>query len=135
MPEIGDIKDGLKTRLETISGLQVFDYVPEGTLALPSATIAFVRRERATLGRDYRYRFLIILRLGGANAQEQWDDLDNYLSPTGTKSIQAAIAGGPTLAGVADLAEVPDSGMEMVERTQTPNGWFYRGEIPVDVYK
>ena len=70
--EITTIRDGLETRLETISDLEVLDHEPDGTTVTPAATIrldSLTRNETfegASVPGDRTYRFIITLRLAGA---------------------------------------------------------------------
>ena len=104
MGELTDIRDGIETRLKTISGLQVYDHEPDATMVTPAASIRFEGwTPNVTFGNaSGDYRWIVTLRLSGAIPQEQWQVLDDYINPTGNNSILAAIDGDPTLGGAVD---------------------------------
>ena len=135
--EITNIRDGIETRLKTISGLEVIDHVPDGITVAPVATInlnSLTYNETMDTG-DRTYRWTITLRLSGVIPQEQWQDLDNYLAPTGAKSILAAIAGDETLGSTVDWAVIsPGESIEISDREQQSDGWFYTMEFPLETY-
>lgn len=111
MASISAIRDGLKTRLETISGLRAHDTVP-GQINPPAAV---VRRRQinfdSTMARgsdDFLFTITLLIQFGeNRNAQNQ---LDAYLAGSGTLSIKAAIEGEQTLGGVVDFARVAQAG-------------------------
>jgi len=140
--ELTTIRDGIETRLETISGLEVLDHEPDATTITPSASIrleSLTRNETfegASTPGDRTYRWIITVRLAGAIPQEQWQSLDDYLAPTGTNSILAAIDGDDTLGGAADWAVMtPGESIEVTDRESRADGWYYVIEFPLETYK
>lgn len=138
--EITSIRDGLKTRMETISGLQVYNHTPDATSVTPAASIAFagltpnVTFTGASTPGDRDYLFVITVRIAGAIPEEQWEALDDYMNPTGANSVFAAIDGDDTLGGIADYSVIsPDEQIDVSDREQRPDGWFYQQEFPVTV--
>ena len=116
MSTIGDAKDGLVIRLRTISGLHVFGDPPQSVNEFPAAVVltSDLEVESAAMGNtihfgsntlQHQLRVLLLLDHPGSDS-EGWDELDSYVSPTGGKSIQAAIEGDLTLGGKVDDAEV-----------------------------
>lgn len=102
------IRDGLKTRLKTISGLRVYDTIP-GDINPPAAVItpgdpAIVYD--ATQAGAQTLNFVVIVFASKASDRTAQDKLDGYLNPTGASSIKAAIEGDDTLGGTADSAAV-----------------------------
>ena len=73
--EIRDAKDGLSTRLSTISGLRVLDYATGSVNEFPSAVVLFESRNAAeTLGGStFAGRIKVILLVSVANTQEAFD--------------------------------------------------------------
>ena len=136
--EITNIRDGIETRLNTISGLQVYDYVPEGVSVTPSVTIALdsmtFNETFGTSAAGLRsYRWILTLRIAGMIPQEQWQALDDYLNPSGTKSILAAIDGDPTLGAVVSYTVMsPGEAIEVSERESRHDGWYYTMEFPLE---
>ena len=107
--ELKDLKDGLKTRLETISGLRVYDQPPSSPNEFPCAVIVTgdVDYQLAFAGNTFGVELLVhILLAQAAQPLKAWEDLDNYLNPVGTKSIRATVEGDQTLGGAADWAKV-----------------------------
>lgn len=94
-----DIRNGLATRLQTISGLRVFDTYPDQS-SLPAAIIDGPSRVdyHATWAGTANYEWtVIVLVSAGAGLKRATDTLDDYLAATGTKSIKAAIEGDAQL--------------------------------------
>ena len=139
MGEITDIRNGIETRLNTISGLQVYDHEPDATMATPAASIAF---DGWTPGETFRgasnpgartYHWVVTLRLSGAIPEEQWKALDDYIVPTGSKSILAAIDGDGTLGGIVDYTVMtPGETIEVTDRESRADGWYYVQDFPLD---
>lgn len=103
MATFSSIRDGLKTRLETISGLSAYDYVPD-FIDPPVALIAPLNTLNydATMARGAdTYAVPVILYIARIDAQTAQDGVDAYLASTGSTSIKAAIEGDPTLGGAA----------------------------------
>ena len=103
MATFASIRDGLKTRLETISGLSAYDYVPD-FIEPPIALVAPLNTLNydTTMGRGSdTYEIPVILYITNIDAQTSQDDVDSYLASSGSTSIKAAIEGDPTLGGAA----------------------------------
>ena len=103
MSTITQVRDGLKTRLETISGLHVYSRWPN-TLVVPAAII-----KRAPGSQPYttfsgnsslRFEVKAVTSLAG-NVERAQDALDAYIDHSGASSIKAAIEGDETLDGMA----------------------------------
>lgn len=109
MASISTIRDALKTRLATITGLQVYDTVP-GQITPPCAVI---RRRRgpspATLGStNHDYTFVVTVITSLADDRAAQDKLDSFLSGTGAASIITAIDGDIDLGSTVEYAQVTD---------------------------
>jgi len=108
MGTLTEIRDGLKTRLVTITGLNAHARWPDQI----NAPAALVQATTGTYDEDFEegliYRFAVILC--AAAAQRGFDsaqsNIDQYIVPTGSKSIKAAIEGDKTLGGKADSVRV-----------------------------
>ncbi len=134
MGELTDIRNGLETRLLTISGLQVYDHEPDATTVTPAASIRFEGwTPNVTFGNaSGDYQWVITLRLSGAIPQEQWQALDDYINPTGSKSILAAIDGDDKLGNVVDYTVIsPGEEIDVTDREQRADGWYYVQEFPI----
>lgn len=100
------VADGIETRLNTISGLTVYDRLQE-TVMPPCAMVSMADG-------DYDDDFagemtvnwvvlVLVSRVDASNAQTQ---LRGYCAPTGSGSIKAAIEGDKTLGGSVAYATV-----------------------------
>lgn len=112
------VKNGLKTRLETIPKLQgkVYEFVP-ATQEPPSVTIvpgtfvpgdtkAALTYSRHFGGQDHDYVFTLAVVVSMVSDRQAGIDLDEFLSGSGTNSIKAAIEGDETLGGAASWTHV-----------------------------
>jgi hypothetical protein len=112
MATLTSIRSGLKTRLETISGLDVYDYVPDWfeppmALIMPPEIIDYdVTMSR---GAD-RYEIPVVLYVTKIDAETSQDDLDSYLASSGSTSVKAAVEGDGTLGGAAMDTRVISAG-------------------------
>ena len=126
--ELKDAKDGLKTRLETISGLRIYDHVPDsGPNEYPAAVLQFLdrtARSSGTLGGShFEGRMSLTLLISKANDLEAYDELDKYMSPLGTLSIEAAVDGDNTWGGNVDAGYLES--VEDIRHQEMPWGGRY----------
>lgn len=110
MASIGAIRDGLAAKLATISGLRVWDTIPED-LEPPAAVVrpapgSFVRYRRTQSG-STELTFVITVVVSATWTRTAQDALDEYLANTGSKSVLAAMDGAVT--GVDDFIEVAEA--------------------------
>lgn len=101
---ISQVKDGLKARIESISGLRAFDYQPDQVnppFAFPTLdSIVYHQTGMGTGGVVMNFTItLIVTRASERSAQ---DALDQYMAWDGSKSVRAAIEADRTLGGVCD---------------------------------
>lgn len=104
------VKDGLATALATITGLRVFDYVPDG-ISPPAAVVEPLEIDYDSAMQDgltfYRAYILVIVgRMSDRSAQEK---LDGYITTTGAGSVKAAIESDRTLGGACSTLRVASS--------------------------
>lgn len=101
---IADVMTALKTRLATITDLQVYDYAPDN----PTPPCAFVLvpsvpSYRATMSRGkYILPFQIAVLAGAQLDRVGQHRLAAFANQTGSQSIRVAVEGDPTLGGIAD---------------------------------
>jgi len=101
------VRDGLKTRLQTISGLRVFDTIPEN----PQPPAAIVGQLDMNFDIDNARGldlatvevYLLVQRMDVRSGQ---DKLDAYLAGTGAGSVKVAIEGDKTLGGACSTLRV-----------------------------
>ena len=101
------VRDGLKTRLETISGLRAYDLIPD-TVTPPAAVVGqldftFDIDNARGLDQAQVDVLVIVQRFSERSGQNL---LDTYLSGSGASSIKAAIEGDRTLGGVVNTLRV-----------------------------
>lgn len=102
------MRDGLKTRLATISSIYTHDtipddlYPPAAIVGMPTAMrYDFVMRSAVS-----RMSFPVRVIAGRFTEAESQNKLDDLCSADGASSIRAAIDGDPTLGGVAHSSRV-----------------------------
>lgn len=130
---LGDIHDGLRDALSTVSGLLVADRIPEKITA-PMAVIALDRVDypRAMAGGLSEYRYVVtvvVKRMAHLNAQQQ---LEAYASYDGDQSVRAALTADRTLGGAAKSLLVES--MENLRPVETDDGAFIAVDFLVTVH-
>jgi hypothetical protein len=98
------VKEGLKTAIQTVSGLRAFDYQPDQVnppFAWP--TLDEIRFHQTGMGSggvvmDFTIT-IVVQRVSERNAQ---DKIDQYTAWSGAQSVRAAIEEDRTLGGVCD---------------------------------
>ena len=103
MALLTSIRDGLKTNLETISGLTAYEYVPD-FIDPPIALVAPINSLNydSTMARGAdTYEIPVIVYISRVDAQLSQDTVDGYLASTGATSVKQAIESDPTLGGAA----------------------------------
>lgn len=111
MASLSAIRDGIKTRLATISGLETYDTMPD-TANPPCAIVGVPARiEYDVTFRNAVARYEIPVRVfaGRVAESDSQDRLDGYISPDGLTSLRGAIDGDPTLGGVAHTVRVTEA--------------------------
>jgi hypothetical protein len=101
------VRDGLKTRLQTISGLRAYDLIPD-TVVPPAAVVGqldftFDIDNARGLDQAQVDVLVIVQRFSERTGQ---DKLDAYLAGSGASSIKAAIEGDRTLGGAVQTLRV-----------------------------
>ena len=103
------IGNGIKTRLQTISGLKVFapNELPDAINQFPCALILpGETRYHAMFSGDADYIFRILILFTKQDAPSALNKMLDYIELTGTYSVKAAIEADGTLNGSADSSEV-----------------------------
>ena len=106
-----DIKDGIKARLKTITAIREVYLQPMDTqsqIELPVVELITdsVEYPVAIGGAHFRGTIRARLFVNAIGAQEAYGALDEFLDPSGTNSILAAIEGDDTVGGKADQVVV-----------------------------
>lgn len=111
MASIKALRDGIKTRLATVTGIYTHDTIPDDVYP-PAAIVGFptaVRYDFAMRTPVSRYTFPVRVVAGRTTERESQDKIDDLCSPDGALSIRAAIDGDPTLGGVAHSSRVVEA--------------------------
>jgi hypothetical protein len=122
---VSTVRDGIKTRLQTISGLRVYDVIPD-KVTPPSAIVGqldftFDIDNARGLDQASLDVYVIVQRLDARSGQNK---LDEYLS-SGSKSIKTAIEGDRTLGGAVNTLRV----------TSAEAGTYIEGEVTFLSYR
>lgn len=101
------VRDGLKTRLATITGLRTYDIVPDG-IAPPAAVVGLLSLDFDMSMQRYLDHgdIEILVIVGRMSERAAQDKLDAYLAGSGTSSIKAAIEADTTLGGSVQTCRV-----------------------------
>jgi hypothetical protein len=112
MATLAAVRAGLKTRLETIAGLQVYATPPD-SIVVPAAVIF---RDPLSYDRsfdgvdDFAMKVSLFVQRGVDHTS--LESLDAYVDPAGTNSVVAAIHADTTLGGAVDYARVTSASPE-----------------------
>ena len=107
MSSVNQLAQGLANRCETIPGLRCYPVMhpkPEPPAACVGGPIRWTYDD--TFDGTWRPVFEVWVFVNPATLYTSQQQLFDYLAPTGTKSIPAAIYGDPTLGGVANDTRV-----------------------------
>lgn len=101
------VRTGLATAVDTISGLRVFDYVPD-SLSPPAAVVEPLEVSFHAAMQDglTMYRAYVLIILGRMSDRSSQDRLDAYVATTGSTSVKAAIEADKTLGGACSTLKV-----------------------------
>lgn len=123
---VSSVRDGLKTRLQTISGLRVWDVIPD-QVTPPGAVVGqldFTFDIDNARGVDLANVdiYVIVQRMDARSGQNK---LDGYLAGSGSSSIKAAIEGDRTLGGTVNTLRV----------TRAEAGTYLQGDVTFLSYR
>ena len=107
--EIANAKDGLGTLVGNISSVrQVFDYPPEDIHEMPAFVLLFEGRdtEQTLGGSTFQGTIRGTLLISAASAKQAFDELDAYMEPLGTNSVEAAVDADNTWGGTVDTGRL-----------------------------
>lgn len=112
-PTVRQIRQGLADRLDTIDGLRVFSTIP-GQFSPPAGIVSMPwREETETMRRgtdEWRIlAWVVVARQADAQSEHL---LEEYLDPTGSKSVRAAVRGDTTWGGVINKGSVFEASAE-----------------------
>ena len=107
-----EIRDGMKTRLATISGLSTFDVMP-ATVADKNVAAVIYGEPLITPAGHSTATFVnvrVIVRVSRGDFGDAQDALDAYIWRTGTNSIIAAVLADSTLGSKVDDTQWQSTG-------------------------
>lgn len=101
MASVSSIRSGLATRLATISGLRTSSTLPDA----PNPPIAVIMPSSVSYDDTFKrgmqtYVFNVLVIVGRVDERTAQNNLDAFVSSTGTSSVKLAIEGDKTLGGV-----------------------------------
>ena len=101
------MRDNLKTQLSSISGLRIYDTVPD-SINTPAAVVGMLDMDfDATMNRGYdRATLDVILITGRMSERSAQNTLDTYLSGSGNSSIKTVVEANKTLSGAVQTLRV-----------------------------
>ena len=107
MTKINDIREALKTNLQNITNLRVYDLIPD-VIVPPCAVVGqldftFDIDNMRGLDQASVDVYVIVQRISERSGQ---DKLDNFLAGSGTGSIKTAIESDRSLGGLVDTLRV-----------------------------
>lgn len=122
---VSSVRDGLKTRLQTITGLRAYDVIPD-KVTPPCAIVGqldftFDIDNARGLDQATCDVYVIVQRLDARSGQNK---LDDYLG-SGSSSIKSAIEGDRTLGGTVNTLRV----------TSAEAGTYIEGEVTFLSYR
>lgn len=106
MATVSQIRDGLATQLDTISGTHCYPYEPDVPITPALIVASYTADYDLVMGDGTNYEFEVLVILGRQIDRSFQEQIDSYLQPAGSTSIKAAIEADQTLGGVASYAAV-----------------------------
>lgn len=106
MATIAQVRASLKDRLATITDLRANATEPASPNPPAAWPIPRAGDYHADQGDTVTLRWVVRVVVNPGDINRGQTALDDYLSPTGSKSIRAAIEADPTLGGVAESVSV-----------------------------
>lgn len=102
MATFNELRQGLATRLATITGLRVSATIPDQ----PNPPQAIIFPNRVLYDNTFRrggdeYEFVILIILGRVSERTAQASLDAYCNPSGATSVKQAVEAEATLGGKA----------------------------------
>jgi hypothetical protein len=132
MATVAQVREGIRVRLATITGLRTHAVMP-AALNAPAAVV-FRRTTTFDTSMDGESDDLtcgITLFVEFGNERTAQEALDAYLAPAGALSVKAAVDGDPTLGGVVDFARV--AGAEADRIVEWSNIKYLAADLVVEV--
>lgn len=110
---LSQIRTGLATNLRTISGLRVFEELPDN----PSPPVAVFALNQISFDQNFgglaKYDFTVQVIVGRAAERTAQRALDLYVAPSGASSVKGAIESNRSMSGIVSdtyVESVPSVG-------------------------
>ena len=120
MASVATIADGLKVRLATISGVRAYSYQPEQLnppFAYPILNGVSYHQTMGMGSAVTQFDWSVYVVVGRWVDRVAMTNLDDFLSPTGAKSIRAALEADRTLGGAcSDLVVSTSANISALEQ-------------------
>ncbi|WP_427422662.1 hypothetical protein [Lysinibacillus fusiformis] len=132
MASLTAVRDGLKARIETITGVTGYARAV-GEVNVPAVVVTpgqIVFDDAMQRGSDLlTFTLVLLVTLGDSDLAQQ--QLDEYLAGSGDRSIKAAVEGDQTLGGVADWTDV--KGVQAYGLIEYAGRQYVGARFPVEV--
>jgi len=104
---VSTVRDNMKTQLSSISGLRIYDTVPD-SINVPAAVVGMLDFNFDTsMDRGFDTATLdLILITGRMSERSAQNSLDGYLSGSGSGSIKTVLENNKTLSGACQTLRV-----------------------------
>jgi len=104
---VSTVRDNMKTQLSSISGLRIYDTVPD-SINVPAAVVGMLDFNFDTsMNRGFDTATLdVILITGRMSERSAQNSLDGYLSGSGSGSIKTVLENNKTLSGACQTLRV-----------------------------
>jgi hypothetical protein len=105
------VATGLETRLATISGLRVYDHIPD-SYGIPCSFVMpdTIEYWNGFAGGNVQQEFTVTVVVGRTSDRAAQKSLYGFSAYSGSSSVRAAIEGDRTLGGVAQTCIVNSAG-------------------------
>lgn len=115
MFDVNAVMNGVGTRLATIAGLTVFDFIADN-MSPPAAMVGLpdVAYDSTMARGSDDGTITVFVFVSRADAESARDELSAYMAGSGSKSIKAAIEADTTLNGSAHTARVVSATSDLI---------------------
>lgn len=131
MATISQVRDGLASVVDDVTGLHVYDtivnaIVPPGAIIVPERSVP-----RTVTGTRDEQSYRVLLLLANESTRTAQDTLDGYLSSTGSSSIRAKLALSQNL-GISGVKAMWN-GWENYGRVEWDGAVYFGAEVLIQV--
>lgn len=131
MATISQVRDGIASVVDDVTGLRVYDTIPDA-FATPGAIIIPVNSVPRTLtGTRDEQNYRVLLLLANEVTRVAQDTLDGYISSTGSTSIRVKLAATSNL-GISGC-KATWMGVENYGRVQWDEAVYFGAEVLIQV--